>query len=339
MFDPKDAYCRVTLDEILKKVSERQLWMYYCRNFDGTDKPFLSELYNDKNPDCRIFKNSYDNKLLYKDFGDGGKVYDIVQYVMVKYGCTFRECIDIIANDFNIRKSRIIVNRAIKVSSVDELLVMAPKTKIDIVSQPFTIADYNYWNQYHIPLELLDEYNVFSAKYIHLYKGDRVITFAYAKSNPIYAYRFVDEETREYNYKVYRPLEPDKRYKWMFSGKAVDIEGYDQLRLSGDLLILTKSLKDCMVYRLLGYDAISLQGETNKLSNDIVNKIRRRFDRILVNYDNDEEGVRGSIRLREEHGFKYFFVDETKDVSDYVKKYGLENTKRMIEGKIREDEQ
>ena len=56
----------------------------------------------------------------------------------------------------------------------------------------------------------------------------------------------------------------EEEMQWLFNGgSAKDIEGYDQLSLNGDTLILTKSLKDCMCYRLLGYDAISLQGETN----------------------------------------------------------------------------
>jgi hypothetical protein len=172
---------------------------------------------------------------------------------------------------------------------------------------------------------------------VFLYKNDKIISFKYTKDNPIYAYKFINNGN--ISYKIYFPLRPDKKRKWLFSGGSQDdIEGYDQLNHFSDILILTKSLKDVMVYRLLGYNAISLQGEANKLSSELVNKLYKRFDNIIVNYDNDNEGIKGSVRLNKQYSFKYFFIDEEKDISDYCKKYGLEKTKEMIKNKLNDDE-
>lgn len=330
MFDLKAACSNITLDDIYAKVSEYQLWKNYCRNFENVDKSFKSEFYSDSNPGCRIYQTT-NGRLRYKDFGTGEN-YSVIEYIQKKYSCTFTECLNIISNDFNISNNIITINKQQPLLQLEETITQRPKTKIDIITKPFTIVDYNYWNQYGIPLTLLEEYNVFPCKYVSLIKGDKITNFEYSNSNPIYAYRFVNDG--EYSYKIYFPL-ADKKYKWLFNGgSAKDIEGYDQLRLHGNILILTKSLKDCMCYRVLGYDAISLQGETNKLEYNFVQKLLKRFDKIIVNYDNDPEGIKGSERLNSQYGFEYFFIDNAKDLSDYIKLYGLNNAKQQIDGKI-----
>jgi len=159
------------------------------------------------------------------------------------------------------------------------------------------------------------------------------VTFSYNKNSPCFAYRF--ENNGLYSYKIYWPLSKDKKFKWLFSGGTKnDIEGFSQLPLHGENLVLTKSLKDCICYNLIGIPAISLQGEANNLEQDLVEKLLKRFSNIIVNYDNDLEGVKGSERLNRQYGFKYFLIDEFKDLSDYIKNKSLEEAKTMIDNKI-----
>jgi len=55
---------------------------------------------------------------------------------------------------------------------------MSSRTSIiEIVKQPFNLVDYNYWGQYEIPLELLEEYNVFSCSKVYLHKNGNTIEF------------------------------------------------------------------------------------------------------------------------------------------------------------------
>lgn len=333
MFDLRDAYTDITVNEILNKVSEYDIWKKYCTNFEDINKPFLSELYNDRNPSCRIKHNSL-NRLIYKDFGTGDS-YDCFSYIQVKYNCNFRESLWIVYSDFKLGYIKHDILPKLVLNDVTESKNKVKKAFIEIVPQGYTLTDYNYWSQFHIPLDKLIEYDVFSCKVAYLHTKDgRTITFEYRDNNPIYAYRFTNEDGN-YNYKLYFPL-ADKKYKWLFSGSCNDIEGFDQLPLSNNILILTKSLKDCICYNLIGYPAISLQGETNKLSNDLIYKLYKRFDSIIVNYDNDEEGIKGSNRLNNQYNLKYFFIDNYKDLSDYIKNKGLLSAKRMINKKIRD---
>lgn len=331
MFDLNDAYEEITLDDILAKVSEFDIWKYYCRNFEELGKSFLSELYDDTRPSCRIFI-SPENAILYKDFGTG-ECYNWLKYVKTKYNCTNTEAINIVANDFNISKRKIKLPPSIVLGdNALNKLKKANKSSIEIIPQQWTIQDYDYWNQYHIPLNLLDDYNVYSCKFMYLHKGDKTTIFKYSKDNPIYAYRF--ESFGKYNYKVYFPLNTTKGYRFLYDGSSSNIEGYDNLPLFGEKLILTKSLKDCICYNLLGLPAISLQGEANKLSQDLVDKLLKRFDEIIINYDCDTQGVISTNKLREQYGFNHFYIDDTKDLSDYIKKNGLNKAKIMVHGKI-----
>lgn len=328
MFNLEDAYTNITLDDIFSKVSEYELWKYYCSNFEGLEKPFRSEFYNDNNPDCWIYKAN-NNRLKYKDFGTGEN-YGIIEYIQRKYNSTFKECITIISNDFKLAKSKILVNNETRLLNFEENIPRI-KARIDILHQPFNFTDYSFWNQYKIPLTLLQEYDVFSCKQIYLIKKDKITTYNYTKTNPIYAYRFVNDG--EYSYKIYFPY-ADKSYKWLNNCNDSIIQGFDQLPLIGDLLIITKSLKDVMCLRMLGYSAISLQGEHNNLPSELYNKISNRFNSIVSLYDNDTSGKLGAKKLLDNWNILPIFVPKEtnyKDISDYIQQYDLKKGKKLID--------
>lgn len=332
MFSLNEAYKPITTDIILTKISEYDIWKRYCKHFEELGKSFISEFYDDKRPSCRIFITP-NNNLLYKDFGNG-ECLNCWSYIQKKYRCNLAEAANIVANDFNIVKTNINIEPKVIVANDNiNLFKKVEKSFIEIVSQPWTITDYNYWSQYKIPLDLLNSYDVFSCKTVYLHKGERTITFNYSNSNPIYAYRF--EHNGHYSYKIYFPFAP-KANKWLFNGgSSENIEGFDQLPLFGDILILTKSLKDCMCYNLIDLPAISLQGEANKLDRGLVTKLLKRFGKILVNYDNDNQGRESTQKIVGEYGFNYFYIDEPyKDLSDYIKDNSLESAKTMINKKI-----
>ena len=207
----------ITAQEILQKISEFDIFRYYCKNFKELDKSFKSELRVTDTDNCRIFL-THSNELKYRDF-KLGQTLSCWQYIMEKFSCKFHEALLIVSNDFNIKKSIITLEPRVIAANDEFKLKMAniPKEKslITIVSQPFTIYDFNYWDSYKISLEKLVEFDVFSAQYVYLIKGDKRITFSYNKSNPCYAYRFEREGT--YSYKIYWPLNPNKKHKWLFS--------------------------------------------------------------------------------------------------------------------------
>lgn len=333
MFDLNDAYKPISIEDIVSKVSEYQIWKTYCKNFEEIDKSFLSELYDDNRPSCRIFI-APDNVLLYKDFGTG-LCCNWYRYIQIKYNCTFKEALSIVANDFGLTGNKVDIKPSIAIGQPNLKPKVRDKAFIEIVSQAWTLTDYNYWSQYCIPLSLLDSYNVFSCKHLYLHKGDNVTIFNYNNKNPIYAYRFDSEKGS--TYKGYFPFAQNP-YRFLYGGTTTDVEGFNQLPDNGELLIITKSLKDVMCYNLLDIPAISLQGEAQKLPKELVDKLLKRFNKIIINYDNDDQGMISTEKLTKEFGFDYYYIDNAKDLSDYIKEYGLTKAKELIDGKIREKE-
>ncbi len=332
----------ITSSEILEKISEYDIFKRYCSNFKEIDVSFFSDLRITDTENCRIFI-THGNELKYRDF-KLGETLSCFQYVMKKFNCTYFEALSIISVDFNIKSGIISIEPRIITANDEFKLKVAnniPREKsiINIISQPWNSIDYNYWSSYKIPFNLLDEYNVYSAKTVFLIKGNKRIIFEYKKNNPCYAYRF----TRDggYSYKIYWPLTKDKKFKWLFSGGAQsDLEGIDCLPLTNKLLIITKSLKDVMVLNLLGYNSISLQGEANKLENDLYIKLSKRFNKIISFYDNDKAGEEGANYLLRTYNIDKIFIPlETncKDISDYVKLNNLEEGRKLMNKIIKND--
>ena len=337
MFTFDKANYSETLREILDKIPEHEIFIKYCPNFKELDKDFLSEFYNDTRPSCRIYRRG-NGKLRYKDFGTGEN-YNCFTYVMRKYYCTFYESLNIISNDFNVNKLSISNIKPNIVLSNDIILnddINSNKTKIEIVSQPYNLVDQKYWGDRKISLEYLQEFWVHSCKCIYLKKGDKTIVFESKPNNPIYAIEQFDEDGVFVGYKIYKPLEPNKRYKWLTTVGSDIVQGFCNLPEKGDLLILTKSMKDVISYRLIGIPAIALQSESIMLDSDLRDRLLKRFKQIIVNFDGDSTGRSQSALICQANAFKGYFLDDYKDLSDYLVENTIEQAKIMINKKINE---
>lgn len=338
MFTVDELYTNIRISDIEAVASELDIFKKYCSNFTELNKDFKSEFYDDKKPDCRVYISD-NGKLKYHDFGAKDDHFNCYTYVMRKYSCNFRECLKIIANDFNIKGTSEPFNMQPNTNFTKERVVhfpYVPKVKpiIKIVSRNWNLTDYEYWyKQYKISFEWLMSYNVIPCQYVYLQKGQETTVFTESKVSPIYAYKFIFEGV--VSYKIYFPLSTNKKFKWLFSGiTANNIEGFDQLPDKDDLLIITKSLKDVICCRLCGYSAISLQGEGNKLSTDLFNKLNSRFIRFIVLYDNDDGGKEGSAEMVKKYGFKSIIIPpeyECKDLAELIAKIGLKEAKTVLE--------
>lgn len=332
MFQANDIYPHIKTSDIFSKISEYDIFKKYCSNFKELDKSFLSEFYKDKNPSCRITQ-SKSNALYYKDYGTGDG-YNCFKYIMFKYSCSFQESLLIICNDFNLFKVDNNLQPTLMLGKDTIQHEVKPRVKptITIQTRSWNNIDYNYWSKYGIDFGLLESFDVYPVKYCYLHKGDKTVIFESTKTNPIYGYRF--EHEGKYSYKIYKPLSPDKKYKWLFSGGSkYNIEGFDQLPLFGNLLIISKALKDVMVLKTLGYSAISLQGEANTLEYELVEKLLKRFKEIIVFYDQDNQGIKSANAITQEYGFKSIFIPleyKAKDISDFVEKFNIKLAKELM---------
>lgn len=334
MFNFNDAYIPITIDEIKSKVTDYDIFKRYCLNFEELDRSFLSEFYNDTKPSCRIVVSST-GSLYYNDWGNGDyfKAFD---YVMYKYSCSLHEVCNIIANDFGLKKVQLNMNPKLLVANDlenEKPVFIKSKTIIKIVKKPFNLTDANYWNSYGISLETLIKFNIFSCSHVFVEKNGIHWVIESTKTNPVYAYEFNGL------YKIYRPL-GKKKEKWLTNAGSDILQGYDQLPEFGDVLIITKSLKDVLCLHEMGYPSTALQAETNILSEETYNNLKTRFKRIISLYDNDIAGEVGAKKLLDNYNIISIFIPkktDCKDISDYVNYNNLNLGKLLIEKLIKDE--
>ena len=93
----------LTVDRILSKIREVDIFSYYCGSFKELGKSFCSELRQDKKPGVSIIL--WKGKLLYKDFAYPDHTFDCFGYVMAAYSVSFYSALRIIDNDFGLNLS------------------------------------------------------------------------------------------------------------------------------------------------------------------------------------------------------------------------------------------
>lgn len=331
-----DASDQVTKEEILSKVNELDIWRRYCSNFISLDKSFKSDLYNDKKASCRIYSNN-SGKLVYKDHGNGEFIAGCFDYVQKKFNCTYHESLNIIAKDFNIKDLNSVVNPKLllanDIGQITNKQSFKTKSRIDIVKQNYTSYDHDYWSQYGIDIKMLEDQDVISVRYAYLQTSDNQYLYEYRKTNPIYAYK-------EYNYidgsfagyRLYFPLSNNNRFINNSNKKA--LQGYDKIPDNGDILILTKSRKDCICYRLYDISAVSMASETTIPDEELIATLQSRFEKVIINLDNDEEGIKNTLKIAQKYNLEYFYIEGAKDLSDLIKLKGIDYARRQIEEKL-----
>jgi len=311
------------INDILNKVNEKDIYEFYLKESVNIDKPIRCCFHDDKTPSLRFYKNKY-GELNHKCFGCG-KQGSVFNFVKDLYNLNLPKAIDLISNDFKIDNNNIQAIRS-KINIVEREIL---KTQIIPTYQSFTKIDYKYWNEFYIPLDLLYNYGGRSCKYIDIItkRGEHIRWGEYYNINPIYSYEL------DGHYKIYRPLNYSKSGKWVSNTDSFDIQGLKQLPSKGELLIITKSMKDVLVLKVLGYNAIAPGGEGMRIPDKIIYYLYSCFDNIIVFYDNDKEGLKYGNKLATELNTSNIIIPleyNQKDISDFTKFYTLEESKKLM---------
>ena len=127
--------------------------------------------------------------------------------------------------------------------------------------------------------------------------------------------------------------------RFMGNCGANDLFGYDNLPDTGDLLIITKSLKDVMVLHELGIPSIAVQAESMVFGDSIFKELSSRFRRIITLFDFDHAGIRLTNIFRKLYSTGHRFLTDgrfrsidygAKDISDYIRRWGPQYTLSLI---------
>jgi 5S rRNA maturation endonuclease (ribonuclease M5) len=309
----------ITIDWILSKVTEYDIYAKYIGQFK-VGMIYNSPFRKDKNPSFGIYYSKRTKQLLFKDHGTG-ECGNVIKFVSLFTGKTeYSDILSDIVDKLNITNNTKLIS--------SKQYIPPTETVIGVVRQEFTDVDINYWKQFNISINTLKKFNVNSIKY---YLCNGIVKGTYKRENPMYAYKVYN------NFKIYRPL-ADKYTKWRNNLTDYDIQGYEQLPQKGDILFITKSMKDVMCLHEMGYPAVSPSSESTFLPKDVLEQLKTRFKRIIILFDRDVAGVKRSRKLSRETGLEAMFINKkfkAKDISDAVKANNFEEIKNWLNETIK----
>lgn len=308
----------MSLKDLLDKLNDYDIYSYYVGRFK-IGKLFNSPLRSDdKNPSFAIFKGS-GGGLFFKDHGsgEGGNALKFVKLIK-----------NIQTRDELERELLRIVRKMNPNSEYTSCTysnsVNSGPTDIGIVRQPFTDVDKKYWKQFHISIDTLKKFQVFSIKY---FLCNRVVRGTYKESNPMYAYKVFDK------FKIYRPL-ASKYTKWRTNLTNRDVQGLAEIpKEGGNLLIITKSLKDVMCLYEMGFNAIAASSETTFIPDDILQSLRNKWNHIVIIYDRDKTGMLEARKYSKQYRLDAIFVHKkfkAKDISDAIRDNSFIDVKNWL---------
>lgn len=330
----------VSVENIRSKVSDMEIIRFYVGDVKIGDT-ICSPLRKDNLPSFAVFYSQYHQKPMFKDHATGnfGDAFDLVKQ-MYRLPGLYQACGRINEDmklGFSCPEAKEINSTPVLITPKNRIRLPNNK-KLGVKFRRWSQEDYNYWTiRYGVTEQQASFFGIFPVKSVFL--GPTII-WEHSKDNPIYTYLF--HKDGEYTYKIYRPLNPEKRFKWMSNTNVSVLQGWDQLPSKGELLILTKSLKDALIYRTLGFYALSCQNELGLIKDSVMEDLRNRFKRIVVQQDFDYAGVRGTNVIRKKYNLPYFFIQDFKtrsngfkDISDYREWHSAEKTKLLISNKLR----
>jgi hypothetical protein len=319
-------YEPVSKENILRLVSEEEIFRHFLGYDFKIGKTYKSPLREDNNPSFNVYYNPY-GELRFKDFnGYQGSCFDLI---MAVYHTDFVGACHMINKEMNLSLGDT-VNSVAKIEYPEfKKTLSMDKRKTDKLIQfkprRWSVSDVNYWLQFGITIDILEYYNVMAARFVFL---DKQLVMVHSMNNPIYCYK-LDKKV-----KVYRPYSSKSGFKWMSNANNDYIQGWQQAMEEGnDTLIITKSLKDVMCLRSLGYWAIAPHSESSRISELHVKNIHSKFNSVYILYDNDEAGINGAKSMASAVSCNSVIIpvdSNCKDISEFRVRYGEEETIKLL---------
>jgi hypothetical protein len=334
-FNQVDAPVNVTREFILSRVSEEQIFFYYFGRFE-LGKVYPSKLRRDKNPSTGFYINKTGN-IIYNDIATGEKN-NCFTFVAKLFQITHRDALNKIAVDFGLVSSKTIT--PIAQTILDQGIEFDREMKKDTLIQfspykHFTSLQTDYWADYGLSIDDLKKERVFPVKQLFLNKKEirnlDELCFAYVEEE------IVKGKVIKTMVKIYCPY--SKTMKWLSNIPLTTPFGLNDLKYGTEQVSIAKAKKDMMVLKKLMESVIGSQNESEAAIPDwLVKHLCFNFPRRTIFWDADETGVTNCKKFNSK-GFGYFNTPKSlldrdiKDVSDYVKAFGLKALEQLLKQK------
>lgn len=314
----------LTAKFIFEHVSEEEI--YEAFGLKVQREKFRAPYRNDRKPDCKFYRSWKNGKLYMHDYA-GHFHGDCFDYVMFDQRCNFNDALHKIAARFNLipSSSGVIERKPV----ITEIKIEKMTCSLKVKRLAWTDAHRAFWNRWDFYPSTLDFFQISPVERVWL-NDKPVFWYGYAREIS-FCYWFGDTD-----YKVYFPTR--SKYRFLHSNPNI-LQGYQQLPRSGEVLIVTKSLKDVAKLYEFGIPAVAPMAETQILTRDQFEDLSSRFNNIFSLYDIDKlPCVRSMQQMKKLYGIKpLFFYSrmrrdlQPKDFTDFYEKYRRETTSLLIE--------
>lgn len=316
VYDTSHAFS-IKPSKVLELTTEYDIFSQYMGFKPIVGNLYTSPLRKDFNASFGLFYAS-NGHLLFKDFGTGVSG-NCFKFASLMDKISVEQIYKDLYKQYSSRRVRKTPAKEIPVRDSNVIEIVVEKI-------PFTKEGLEYWNQFGISKSTLEYFNVTEAsKY---WSNGRLYGYKTEK-NPIFNYEVFDKN------KIYRPYH--KSLKFYTNCTMYDIQGWEQLDYSKDMVIITKSLKDVMLFYELGYTAVAPNGEGHAIPDKAIKDLRKNFKHIIFWYDKDTAGINGVRKLLKQYpDFDFAFTPsrKAKDITDYFKINGKKKTISLISKKI-----
>jgi 5S rRNA maturation endonuclease (ribonuclease M5) len=301
----------------LEEVPREWVFEYYLNlreKLTGQNIKMLSAFnVRDKVPSMFIYQDG--GKYKFKDFSSGfqGDQVELVRYLF-NYDARFKATNRIITDYQEYLKHNAPAVRG-PIQFHDKFKV------VDFEMRHWNTLDQKYWTQFKIGSSILSQYNVVPLEFFTMSKteiDDSVTSYRFSRPY-VYGYFRNDGEL----YKIYMPKIPEKKF--------IKIQNYtqgmDQLQYDSKYLLIVSSLKDLLSFKKLGIgniECIAPDSENTMIGESVINKLREKYSKIIVLFDNDEPGIKAAQRYQDKYNIPHVILDMSKDLSDSVRDHGIE---------------
>jgi hypothetical protein len=296
----------ITKEDILQHVTQEEVFGFYMGEDIKDLGVFHSPLREDNIPSFALYFHKHNsNTLMFKDFAtnDCG---DFVVLVMKMFNLNYSNALLKIAYDFKLGDFNV---KADKQEITYTNIKQKKRVELGVKLRDWTTKDKKFWTSFGITKSTLQKFNVYPISYV-FYNQTAVRTHEYA-------YVYVEQKDDVVSYKIYQPYE-SKTKKWINNANYSVHQGYRQLPESGELLIVTKSLKDVMsIHDCLGIPAIGLQSESVMIKPTVMDEYKERFGKVICLFDNDEAGIKLTQEFSKVFGIPYILVPDEYNVTDF----------------------
>lgn len=310
--DDKPEYLTPTY--LLSRISQSDIWSYYTGLTPEPLGIYKNPARYDPSPGCRFYEQS--GYWWFTDFARGKKVYNCFTILKEMYNIPYPQVLEMVYKDFlgngsdvNYKTDYIYIPKAVKV-----------ERNIECKLQLYTKQDIEYLKSFHLTAEICKRHCVYS---IEIYWIDGIQKYSYKNSDPCLGY-FEEGKWKLYHYRR-------SEYRFISNINSSMLQGLKQLKYQKDDLIITKSKKDVMVYDRLDYEAVAPHSEALSKWEIHIPDLQTKYKKIFINFDNDEPGITACNTVINKYPtlIPLFIPIESneKDISDYIKSYGIENTK------------